>query len=87
VLSEYAPLHLASDFSIAARLELYCDKQFERNSMQSVLALGSVFGLLVTNYVSDHWGKRTSMLLIEAIAAVGFAGRHSFIQVKRELVR
>ena len=55
--------------------------------MQSVLALGSVVGLLVVNYVSDHWGKKKSILLIEGVAAVGFAGRKRVIQVSSALCR
>jgi len=55
-------------------MELYCSQQYLRNFMQSILALGSVFGLLVVNYLSDHKGKKASILTIQAVAILGFSG-------------
>jgi MFS family permease len=65
--------HSASSFTIVGELSLYCDKQFERNLIQSSLAFGAVAGLLIINYVSDTQGRKFGLLVGQfvAIFAVG----------------
>jgi MFS family permease len=56
-------LQLGSDFTIVARLSLYCEGQVDRNLIQSMSSVGSVVGLLVVNFYSDTQGKKKAMLM------------------------
>lgn len=44
------------------------------------MAIGSVIGLLVVNYISDHKGRRVSILTIQIVAIIGFAGKSNHIK-------
>ena len=42
---------------------LYCDRQGERDAIQSVLSIGSLVGLFVMNYLSDLKGRKKAFII------------------------
>lgn len=64
---QYFLLYSASDFSIVAALELYCDKQSQRTLIQSISAAGAIVGVLSVSYISDIKGRRFNMLYSQLI--------------------
>lgn len=69
-----------SPFTIVGHLDLYCDKQAQRNLIQSVLSIGSVVGLLVANIVSDNKGRKTALILTQLTAILGTGRIFTFMQ-------
>lgn len=70
---QYLRLNIVHDFTIVSRNQLFCDRQVDRNIIQSINAIGSIVGLFVINFVSDIKGKKVGMMLALSIAicAVG----------------
>lgn len=66
-----SPYYLESPFTIVGELELYCDKQAQRNIIQSALSIGAVVGLLVANVISDNKGKKTALIVTQLSAMLG----------------
>ena len=54
---------LVNDYTIVAYAGLYCDQQSERSMIQSALPIGSFFGLLLMNYLSDQKGRKVAIVL------------------------
>lgn len=48
---------------------LYCDRQHERDLIQSLLSAGSLVGLVFMNFLSDLRGRRLA-LIIDLVIAV-----------------
>ena len=70
---QYLRLYEVHDFTIVSRNQLFCDRQVDRNIIQSINAIGSIVGLFVINFVSDMKGKKVGIMLALSIAicAVG----------------
>ena len=70
---QYLRLNIVHDFTIVSRNQLFCDRQVDRNIIQSINAIGSIVGLFVINFVSDMKGKKVGIMLALSIAicAVG----------------
>ena len=62
-------------FSLTARLHLYCDRQLDRVLFQTLFSVGSLVGLLCMNILADTKGRRFSTLLSLTIAQVGILGK------------
>ena len=60
-----------SPFTIVGELHLYCDKQAQRNIIQSALSIGAVVGLLVANVIADNKGKKTALVITQLSAILG----------------
>ena len=58
----YFLLHLVNDFTIVAYAGLYCEKQGQRDLIQSTLPIGSFLGLILMNYMSDRKGRRLTII-------------------------
>lgn len=41
---------------------LYCDRQGERDLIQSSLSIGSLIGLVLMNFLSDLRGRRLALI-------------------------
>lgn len=41
---------------------LYCDRQNERDLIQSSLSIGSLIGLVLMNFISDLRGRRLALI-------------------------
>lgn len=65
----------ASDYTITAALELYCDRQSMRNLIQSVYALGAIFGLLLVNYISDTRGRKIALIITQCVSIASVISR------------
>ena len=46
--------------------------------MQSITAIGSIVGLLIINYISDHKGRKVAILTLQIVAIIGFASKSNF---------
>jgi MFS family permease len=68
--SQYIAQHSASDFTIVAALELYCDKQPQRTLIQSISAAGAIVGVLSISFISDIKGRRFGILFAQFIAII-----------------
>ena len=60
-----------NDFTLTAYAELYCDRQTERNIIQSSLFIGSVCGLFLMNMISDMFGRKFAYLISLCTIAFG----------------
>lgn len=67
---QYYSHHLASEFTIVGSSGLYCDRQFERNLIQSAFAVGAFFGLFGFLYISDMNGRRFGLILTQIIGII-----------------
>lgn len=47
---------------------LYCERQHERDLIQSLLSAGSLIGLVFMNFLSDLRGRRLALIIDLAIA-------------------
>lgn len=56
-------LFTANDFTIVAYMGLYCEKEAERDAIQSILSLGSLIGLLLMNYLADLKGRKKAFII------------------------
>lgn len=65
--------NLANNFTITAYLGLYCDREGERDAIQSLLSLGSLLGLVLMNYLADLKGRKTALMLDLVIGIMGIA--------------
>lgn len=65
---KYLNVYLVNDFTITASAGLYCDGQGNRNLIQSISSIGSIFGLYVVNWISDAKGRKTASILGQSIA-------------------
>ena len=54
-----------------ASAKLYCENQFQRSFIQSIVSIGSIFGLLIINYISDKKGRIFTIILIQFINIIG----------------
>lgn len=79
MLDSYIADNSESPFTIVGELSLYCDKQTERNIIQSALSIGAVVGLLVANIISDNKGKKTALIVTQLSAMVGTGCNESYI--------
>jgi hypothetical protein len=52
-------------------MELYCDKQAERNIIQSIIPVGSILGLIIGSSLSDFKGRRFALILVQIVGIVG----------------
>jgi len=52
-------------------MELYCDKQVDRNVIQSIIAIGSIFGLIIVNSTSDILGRKFALIFIQIVGILG----------------
>ena len=66
---QYVLHYAANDFTITKYMGLYCDRQGQRDAIQSLLSIGSLVGLVVMNFVSDLRGRKF-VLIIDLIVAV-----------------
>ena len=78
MLYRYPLAHTENDYTITYYAELYCDKEFERDVIQSFLYMGSIIGLFVMNVVSDTKGRKFGFLIAMGTATVGVARTFSF---------
>lgn len=78
--NQYILNYAGTDFTIVAAAELYCDKQVDRNIIQSIAFLGAITGLLAINYISDKRGRKSAMLLAQAVAILGISSTFATIQ-------
>ena len=69
--SKLSECRLVNDYTIVARLELYCDRQAERSMIQSALPIGSFAGLILMNYLSDRKGRRLAVIMDLFIGLLG----------------
>lgn len=60
-------------FTITAKVELYCERQFERNLVQSSMYIGSISGLVIMNLVSDRKGRKFSFMISSGLTVIGTA--------------
>ena len=63
-----------NDFTIVSRNKIYCDRQVDRNIIQSITAIGSIVGLFVINFVSDVKGKKVGIMVALSIAICAVGG-------------
>lgn len=63
-------------------MELYCDKQLERNIIQSILPVGSMFGLIFTNCLSDIKGRKFALILVQVIGILGVGRKFEIIKLQ-----
>lgn len=54
-------------------MRLYCDDQYKRSILQSSLSIGSLFGLIVMNFVSDIKGRKFALIADLGIAVLSTA--------------
>jgi MFS family permease len=54
---------LANDFTITKYLGLYCNRQGERELIQSLLSIGSLLGLISMNFISDLKGRKLALII------------------------
>lgn len=52
-------------------MKLYCKKQFERVSYQTMFSIGSLIGLICMNIIADTKGRRISVILSLILANIG----------------
>lgn len=57
--------------SITGSVGLYCDRQVQRNFIQSSMYIGSISGLIIMNLIADKFGRRFSFLISLGLAIVG----------------
>jgi MFS family permease len=72
--------YLDNDFTIVAQAQLYCDRQVDRNIIQSITYLGAIVGLLAINYISDLKGRKFGMITAQAVAIFGISSKISNIK-------
>lgn len=53
---------LVNDYTITKYLGLYCDRQNERELIQSLLSIGSLIGLISMNFLSDLKGRKLALV-------------------------
>ena len=70
-----------NDFTIVAYNKLYCDRQYERTLIQSVASIGSFFGLIIINYISDKKGKRTALIVSQIFGIFGVISKIFIIKL------
>lgn len=78
--NQYTLAYLGTDFTIVAAAELYCHKQIDRNIIQSISFLGAISGLLAINYISDKRGRKTAILIAQAVAIFGISSTFATIK-------
>lgn len=61
---------LVNDFTITKYMGLYCDRQHERDLIQSLLSVGSLLGLVLMNLLSDLRGRRLALFIDLVIAVI-----------------
>ena len=71
---------VANDFTIVAYMGLYCDRQGERNAIQSILSVGSLIGLLVMNYLADLKGRKKAFIINLVVGFLGMVRTQCSIQ-------
>ena len=54
-------------------MKLYCEDQYKRSIIQSSLSIGSLFGLILMNIVSDIKGRKFALMVDLIIAIVSAA--------------
>ena len=64
-------LLLVDSYSITAQAELYCSRANERNLIQSMVFVGSIFGLVLMNLVSDRYGRKVSFRISLFLCLLG----------------
>ncbi len=69
----------ANDFTITRYLGLYCDRQDERDLIQSLLSVGSLIGLIIMNFVSDLRGRRLALIIDLIIAVCSISCKFAYI--------
>ena len=65
--------NLDNDFTIVAAANLYCDRQVERNLIQSITYVGALTGLIIVNSISVAKGKKTAIIVAQLIAILGIS--------------
>jgi hypothetical protein len=64
-------INLDNDFTIVARLSLFCDEgQVYRNLIQSIVPVGSIFGLIIANLFSAYYGNKKAMVFVQIVASI-----------------
>ena len=61
-------------------MELYCDKQAERNMIQSIIPIGSILGLIIVNSLSDIKGRKFAFILVQIVGIVGVGCNSKIMQ-------
>ena len=60
----YTLYQAENDYTLTAKNGLYCgEKADDRNLIQSMVGLGSLFGVIIVNILSDFIGRKFSYLL------------------------
>jgi hypothetical protein len=72
-------IDLVNSFTIVKYAGLFCNGQVDRNIIQVALAVGSIIGSFVMNFVSDVKGRRFSMIVALSVGIVGTACINRFI--------
>lgn len=49
-------------------MELYCEQQTQRNVIQAINPIGSIFGLFIVNFLSDYKGKKFALIIAQMVA-------------------
>lgn len=60
-------------------MKLYCEDQYKRSIIQSSLSIGSLFGLILMNIVSDIKGRKFALMADLIIAIVSAACNNNII--------
>ena len=54
-------------------MQLYCDKQEQRDAVQFVLLIGSFFGSFLINFASEAKGRKFALLLALGCGTIGMS--------------
>lgn len=63
MLHKYFLSNEANDFTITSYMGLVCDRQGERNLIQSILSVGSLIGLIGMNVLADFKGRKLALVV------------------------
>lgn len=80
MLDRYIYPHADNDYTIVAKMGLYCSQQYKRSIIQSSLSVGSLLGLVIMNVLSDLKGRRYALLADLSLAAASALGNPALTQ-------
>jgi MFS family permease len=69
--NQYPYAYSANDYTITYQAGLYCEKQADRNIIQSALYIGSILGLIFLTPFADEIGKKRMFGLSQGLYILG----------------
>lgn len=66
----YKSMDVENGYTLVSRMGLYCEREWDRAFLQSLLFAGSFLGLISLNYLADTLGRKFALLAALAVGCV-----------------